>query len=170
MILLWVGLATWRSSQVDANRSDTAKIGQRAPEITLRLLENGQFGQSRSLSEYQGKPVMINFWATWCPPCRDEFPAIEAKYRQYKDTQGLVVMGIDSQGDAGPGNAQQFIDRTGVSFPIWIADNPATEDRYQVDSLPTTVFIDRAGVIQDIVVGGPMTPEQIDKELGKILP
>ncbi len=167
-IVGWTAWATIRSSQADAARPTIAKLNQRAPEIKLHLLENGKPGREVKLSDLQGKPVLLNFWATWCNPCRQEFPALEAKYLQYKDSKGLVVVGIDSSEDSGPANTQRFIDQMKSTFPIWLADDYTTEDAYRIDALPTTIFIDRNGIIKDMVVGGPMTPEYIDKELGKI--
>ncbi len=149
-------------------RANIARVGQRAPDIHLRLLENGKAGRAVSLGELEGKPVVINFWASWCDPCRQEFPAIEAKYRQYHDSKGLVIIGIDSQGDMGPANAQQFIDKMGSTYPVWLDEDSSAEDAYRVNALPTTVFIDRNGVIQDLIVGGPISTDYIERELQKI--
>ncbi len=157
---LWSGLE---------DRPTTAKVGSLAPEIQLPRLNGGNLGERTSLSSYQGHPVVVNFWATWCAPCRAEFPAIEAQYRKNRDLHQLVVIGIDSMGDEGPVAAHQFVSQMGATFPIWVDQDGSAERAYRVDALPTTVFIDRHGVIQDLIVGGPMTEQYLEKELAKIL-
>ncbi len=145
-----------------------AKVGALAPDFTLAELQNGQPGPTIALAAQRGHPVLVNFWATWCAPCQAEFPAIDAKYRQYKDNQGLKVLAVDVQGDQGPAAAQKFLGEMGATFPVLLEQDGSVEKAYRIDALPTTVFIDRQGVIRDLVVGGPMTDEYIEKELQKI--
>ncbi len=176
---LWVGLGifafilastviwVWQAD-AGAQRPTTARVGSRAPEITLALLENGHPGKQVALSSLEGRPVVVNFWATWCNPCRAEFPAFENQYRKYKDSQQLVMVGVDSDGDEGPAAAASFVNKMGATFPIWLDTDGSAEHTYHVDALPTTIFIDRHGVIQDMIVGGPMTEDYLEKELKKI--
>lgn len=176
---LWVGLAlllvavsvvVW--SQVGgasvSGRSATARVGSAAPEISLPQLINGQRGAPAKLSSFVGHPVVLNFWATWCVPCRDEFPTFEAKYRQYQASNQLIVLGVDAESDGGPAAAQQFVREMGASFPIWLDVDGEAEQAYRVQALPTTAFIDRNGVIQDLIVGGPLTAEYLEKDLKRI--
>lgn len=148
--------------------TSTARVGSPAPEITATLLENGQSGKQVNLSTLRGHPTVLNFWATWCVPCRAEFPVLDAAYRKHKDTDQLQVIALQVQGDQGSDKAQEFIGEMGTSFPIWLTLDSGAEDAYHVQAIPTTVFIDRNGVIQDIIVGGPMTAEYLEKELIKI--
>ncbi len=174
---LWVGLGVlavilsvtviW-PYLLNARRPHAARVGAFAPEITLAKLQNGKPGDRVALSTLKGHPLVVNFWATWCVPCRQEFPAIEAKYLQYKDSQQLVVIGINAQSDAGPDAAQRFVNDLGATFPIWLDSDGSAEQAYDIAALPTTIFIDRQGVIQDIVPGGPMTPDYLDRELHKL--
>jgi thiol-disulfide isomerase/thioredoxin len=150
------------SSSVAA-RTTAPKIGEAAPEMNLPSLT----GDKIVLSQLVGRPVLINFWATWCGPCREEFPALVRKYKQYQD-QGLVVIGVntgDSNTDAG---VLTFARNTLVTFPIVRDPDDRFAQMYNIKGLPTSVFIDRKGIIRDIVVGGPMEDEFIDKQFAKI--
>lgn len=177
---LWVGLAallviiglTLLRPRLEggpaAARSTTARVGSPAPEVSLPQLMDGRQGATARLSSLVGHPVVMNFWATWCVPCREEFPAFEAKYRQYGASNQLIVLGVNAQSDAGPAAAQQFANDMGATFPIWLDSNGGAEEAYRVQALPTTVFIDRNGIIQDLIVGGPMTEAYLEKELARI--
>ncbi len=149
-------------------RPATARVGSPAPEIELPQMLNGRSGAIANLTSLTGRPVVVNFWATWCGPCRAEFPAFESEYRRYKDSQHLVIVGIEAQSDGGPAAAQQFVNQMGTTFPIWLDETGKAEEAYRVDALPTTIFIDRSGVIQDMIVGGPMIEQTLEKELNKI--
>ncbi len=176
---LWVGLGilifilastaawAWQSGAL-AGRPNTARVGSPAPEIRLVQLENGEPGRPVTLGALVGRPVVVNFWATWCNPCRQEFPAIESQYQKYKDSQQLVVVGVNTQGDDGPAAVASFAAQFRATFPIWLDTDGSAEQTYRIEALPTTVFIDRHGVIQDLVVGGPLTEEYLEKELEKI--
>jgi peroxiredoxin len=125
--------------------------GFTAPDFSLPTLD----GDVIRLSDLRGKPVILNFWATWCPPCRDEMPDLELLWQTY-DQGDVMVLGVD-QGEP-PQVVESFIqDVVRTTFPI-LLDPRQTVGRelYWVRSLPTTFFIDPDGVIQDIYVGGPM--------------
>lgn len=176
---LWVGLAVlalilafgigWNLAGGGgvSSRSTTARVGSVAPEIDLPQLIEGAPGANSRLTSFVGHPVVVNFWATWCGPCREEFPAIEAKYQEYKSRQ-LVVLGIDARSDAGPSAAQDFAREMKSTFPIWLDIDGTAEEAFHIQALPTTVFIDRSGVIQDMIVGGPLTADSLEKELKRI--
>jgi peroxiredoxin len=114
-----------------------------APDFTLRSLD----GATLSLSHQRGKAVVLNFWATWCIPCRTEMPAIERLYQRHKD-QGLEVVAInlDVLSTAG---VDAFLKEVEVTFPIVLDPEWSTARAYRVLGLPTTYLIDRAG---DVVV------------------
>ena len=106
-----------------------------------------------SLHEQQGKVVLINFWATWCAPCREEMPALQAAYEKLAD-QGLVVLGVNwTQVDYLP-DVEAFVEALGLTFPILLdPDGTVSEDLYQVLGLPTSVLIGRDGTIRSVRIG-----------------
>lgn len=168
---LIVAAALWALPQVQALRTNSSPgvhVGQVAPEIKVRQLENGKPGATVSLSSLRGKPVVVNFWATWCVPCRAEFPALDSAYRQFKDSKQLAVIGVNTQGEDSGADAQQFLGEVGATFPIWMTNDTSVEDSYRLAALPMTVFIDRDGIVRDVVIGGPMTSDFIQQELQKI--
>jgi len=140
-------------------RTTTVKIGETAPEIDLPSMT----GEQMTLSKLKGQPVLVNFWATWCGPCRQEFPTLVRKYKQYKD-QGLVVLGVDTEDESPDDGVLTFMRNTLVNFPIVRDRDSKLEGMYRIEGLPTSFFIDRKGVVRDIVVGGPMTEDFIDKQ------
>jgi thiol-disulfide isomerase/thioredoxin len=147
------------------------EMGALAPEISLRQLENGSPGPAVTLSALRGRPVVVNFWATWCQPCREEFPELDAVYRQHRETAGLQVIAVNIQDGSTPEQVQAFIGETGVLFPVWLtgAGDLSVERAYQIQAMPTTVFIDRAGIIRQIRIGGPLTRAYLEEQLKKIL-
>lgn len=146
------------------------EMGALAPEITLQKLENGTRGTDVKLSDLRGRPVILNFWATWCQPCRQEFPELDAVYRKYRETDQLVVIGVNVQDGSSPEQVQAFIGEMGVLFPIWLEgpEDYSVDKSYDLKALPTTVFIDRTGVIRQIRIGGPLTGEYLEQQVGKI--
>jgi thiol-disulfide isomerase/thioredoxin len=97
-------------------------------------------GKPDSLAQYRGKVVLVNLWATWCPPCRDEMPALERLYRAHA-AQGLIVLGID-QGESA-NVAAAYARERGVTFPILIDDQQQYGRAYAAQGLPTSVLVDR---------------------------
>ena len=113
-----------------------------APELTLTDLD----GITRSLADYRGQVVLVNLWATWCPPCKEEMPALQAYHDKYKD-QGFTVIAVND-GDPTPDVMQFAIDYK-LSFPIWLDPTYiATEDAFKTLNLPSSFVIDRDGIIR----------------------
>lgn len=142
-----------------------AKVGMRAPDFTLTEFTTGK---PVSLSQFRGQPVLINFWATWCGPCRLEMPHLQAAYEQYRD-KGFTVIAVDVKFDDGPEVVRAFIDELGLTFPVAKDETGTVEvDLFNVLGYPTSVFIDRDGIIQ-YVHRGPMTKDFVEKKLKDIL-
>ncbi|HHB91114.1 MAG TPA: TlpA family protein disulfide reductase [Anaerolineae bacterium] len=120
--------------------------GHPAPDFTLQTPE----GESLSLADLRGKAVVLNFWATWCPPCRAEMPELQAAWEAY-GAGGLVVLGVNQAEDAA--TVQAYLDELGLTFPVVLDTQYEAASLYSVNSLPTTYFIDREGIIRDFVVG-----------------
>ncbi len=138
--------------------------GFSAPDFTLDLLGGGRV----TLSELRGQPVMINLWASWCPPCRAEMPAIEKVYRTYKD-RGLVVLGVNTTFQDNEADAATFVHEFGLTFLIPLDRNGSVSKRYQLRGLPSTFFVDRNGIVRSVVVGGPMSEALIQSKVEELL-
>lgn len=109
-----------------------------APEFRLANRAGGQV----ALSELRGQVVMINFWASWCGPCRQEFPALDEMYRKYKP-MGFTLVGINVESEKS--DAERFLSQQQVSFPILFDPDNKVSGSYGVRAMPTTVLVDRRG-------------------------
>ena len=139
-------------------KTGSAAGGEAAPDFTLSSLQDGR--GSVSLASYKGTPVLVNFWATWCVPCKDEMPLLEAAHKKWGSK--VQFIGIDRQ-DYKP-DALAFAQKTRVTYPL-AADPDATLDgAYRLRGMPTSVFIDRNGRIVQRVTG-PVTKSQLDDTL-----
>ncbi|GHU10841.1 hypothetical protein FACS1894151_10420 [Spirochaetia bacterium] len=115
-------------------------------DFTVPLLD----GKMQRLSALRGKVVILNIWATWCPPCRSEMPSMQALYSRYKN-QGLEILAIDS-GESKE-DVAAFINRSGFSFPIGLDESYDITAPYATGSIPTTYIIDRQGKIVSRIIG-----------------
>ena len=127
-------------------RSGLTRVGKPAPEISMPLLGGGKF----ELSAHLGSPIVINFWASWCPPCRQESPLLERTWRAYAD-RGVLFVGVDIQDD--PEDALAYVDEFDLTFPNGMdRDGKITVD-YGVIGLPVTFFIGAKGIVEGRFVG-----------------
>ena len=141
-----------------------AKVDYAAPDLILEDLD----GNTVSLKDYLGSVVLVNLWATWCPPCRAEMPAIEKVYQEYKD-QGFVVLAINMTYQDDPFEVVPFTEQYGLTFPILLEETGDVASAYQLNSLPSSFFINRDGIIDDIVIGGPMSEALLRTRIERIL-
>jgi cytochrome c biogenesis protein CcmG/thiol:disulfide interchange protein DsbE len=141
--------------------ADPAEIGKPIGNFSLTDLN----GVTHAIADYKGRPVLINSWATWCPPCKAEMPALHEFYLKHKD-EGFELLAINS----GEGRAavQQFIGQTGFTFPVLLDTNKDVLDGLGVSGLPTSIFVGRDGTVKTIHVGG-LTPEMIEQRLTPLL-
>jgi cytochrome c biogenesis protein CcmG/thiol:disulfide interchange protein DsbE len=135
-------------------------IGAPAPELEAETVD----GSKISLQDFRGKVVVLNFWATWCAPCREEMPALEARYEKYKD-RGLVVLAIDF--DEPAEDVRAFRDSLALTFPVLLDPGAAIQQLYRVRGYPTSYFVDRDGTIQVQHVG-IMYEDQLDGYLTQL--
>jgi cytochrome c biogenesis protein CcmG/thiol:disulfide interchange protein DsbE len=139
------------------------QVGELAPDFQLPNLE----GQSISLSDFRGEPVLVNFWASWCLPCRYEMPFIQEVYEEWS-ASGLVVLAIN-KGES-LSTAKDFMQSYNLSFPALLDINQDVALEYNIWSIPTTFFIDKDGIIQAIKVGPFLSKADIENSLSKIIP
>jgi thiol-disulfide isomerase/thioredoxin len=123
-------------------------LGKAAPGFSLTNLD----GKKVSLSEYKGRPVLVNFWATWCGPCKVEMPWFEEFRKQYA-AQGFEVLGLTDDADAGKDVIAKVVQKSGVSYPILLTDGKVQTAYGGLDVLPMSFYVDRNGVIVDETAG-----------------
>jgi cytochrome c biogenesis protein CcmG/thiol:disulfide interchange protein DsbE len=138
--------------------------GFSAPDFTLDLLTDGQI----TLSDLRGQVVMVNLWASWCLPCREEMPTIEKVFQEYKP-QGLEVLAVNTTYQDREAEVASFVTQFGLTFPILLDKTGAVSNRYALRGLPSTYFVDRKGIIRSVVVGGPMSEALIRSKIQDLL-
>ena len=141
---------------------DTPIVGRPAPSFDLETLDGGRL----SLAQLRGSPVVLNFWASWCIPCREEAPLLTAAAKDYQ-AQGLRVVGVVYQDSAE--SARDFMDRYGQTYPGLLDLDGRTAIDFGVFGIPETFFIDRAGVVRSRQVG-PVTEDGLRDQIEGILP
>ncbi|QAY66199.1 redoxin domain-containing protein [Paenibacillus protaetiae] len=137
------------------------KVGGKPADFKLVDLQ----GNVHALSDYKGKPIVINFWGSFCPPCVQEMPEFEQQYQKWKD-KGLVILAINLSEDTLTVN--NFVRQFDLHYPILRDVNRKTEHSYGLRSYPTTFFVKPDGSIMDIMVGG-MSQSDIDERVERLL-
>ena len=145
--------------------SPSPREGFLAPDFTLDTLD----GEKITLSKLRGKIVVVNFWATWCLPCREETPALEKAYEQYNDS-GMVILGVNLTNQDSMSDIESFVQEFKLTYPILLdRDGSISNYLYQIRGLPTTFFVNREGIIRTVVVGGPMSETFIRSKIEALL-
>jgi thiol-disulfide isomerase/thioredoxin len=148
-IMLVFGLQMARKSNGDpGDNASKGLTGKSAPDFALKSLE----GKTIHLSDYRGKAVLLNFWATWCQPCKIEMPWFAELQKQY-GPEGLQIVGIAVDEDAAPADLAKFATDLGVNYPILVGQESVEDLFGGVQFLPATLYIDRDGKIVDKVFG-----------------
>ncbi len=158
LALVLIGVV-WMLTDRDNTLPSVGEVSRPAPDFTLSTLDGGTI----SLSDYRGKVVLVNFWGTWCEPCKRETPALEAAYQAMQD-DGLVIIGINLTDDELiQGNAeadiQAFVDQYRVTYPIALDRDGTVLQDFRVYPLPTSFFVDPEGTIRYVRVGEITTDE-----------
>ncbi len=139
-----IGLALTAVAATSVASSDLA--GRPAPDFALR----SSTGENLRLSEYRGDVVMINFWATWCGPCRQEMPLLDDLYNRYQRV-GFNLLGVNIDDDSS--RAMDMMAELGVDFPVLFDDRKEVSRMYEVDAMPVTVLVDREGTVRYVHQG-----------------
>ena len=141
-------LLTKQNAMTIMSKAEAAEIseGVVAPDFAFTELTTGKV---MNLSDLRDKPVYLNFWATWCPPCVRELPHIQAKYEQYKDKIHFLAISLDGE-QAAPA---EFIPAKGYTFPVGYGNEREISRTYNVEAIPMSLMIDTNGVVKAKIVG-----------------
>jgi cytochrome c biogenesis protein CcmG, thiol:disulfide interchange protein DsbE len=163
VVALLVALLGWQVARQEEGRGLDAAVaaGKRppAPDFTLESLDGGE---TISLSDYRGKAVVLNFWASWCQPCKQEAPLLQKAWERHRD-EGLVVLGVDAQDLKS--DARRFVERYGLTYPILHDRNGVTLGRFGYSGFPETWFVDREGRLVGEHVVGEFSEEQLEENI-----
>jgi peroxiredoxin len=162
--LAWIFLSADRAGTSTAGEIPAPREGFLAPDFSLQTPE----GETVTLSELRGQAVLVNLWATWCPPCRAEMPAIQKLYEEYKD-QGFMVLAVNMTYQDNPQAVLPFTQENNLTFPILLEETGEMARKYELRSLPSSFFINRKGTIQEVVIGGPMSEALLRTRIESIL-
>ncbi len=156
-------------SKVNKNKTNSSsKISNKIKAPDFNLVD--QYGAVHQLSDYKGKIVFVNFWATWCPPCRGELPDIQKLYEEYKNNKNVVILGIASPdvGNEGSKNSiVNFLKQGGYTYPVLFDYNALIMNQYEITALPTTFIIDKDGNVYKEVTGA-MDKSEMDSLINSL--
>lgn len=141
------------------------KKGQMAPDFTLETIT----GETISLSQLKGKKVLLNFWATWCPPCKEEMPDLQNYYERYAKEENVEIVAVNlTYSQNSIKDVQLFADSYDLTFPIPLLHEEAfSKEKYQVLTIPSSFMIDTEGRIQKQIIG-PLKEETIQQYLSEL--
>ena len=170
LVLILGALFTFGLFRTDKNRDiPSATVNQTIKDFDLPVYERFQtdFGPTFKLSEYIGqKPIVINFWATWCPPCREEMPILEQGWKHYKDQ--VLFIGVQTQDKGQKQKGNDLITEMGLTFPMIIDDDSKVSINYALYGVPETFFVRRDGTLL-LKYTGPVTQALLEEKIGELL-
>jgi len=161
---IWISFSATFPGGNSNSRIPAPQQGFLAPDFSLQTFD----GETITLSEFRGQPVLVNLWASWCGPCRQEMPAMERVYREYKG-KGFVILAVNATNQDSISNARSFVNELGLSFPILLDREGLVSKLYHLRALPTSFFIDKNGMIQEVVIGGPMAEALLRTRVERLL-
>lgn len=157
---IWVGF-TYFQNQDDLTSSFSApQKGFLAPDFELLDLD----GKSTRLSNLKGNVVVVNVWASWCKPCQYEMPAMQKIFEEYSE-KGFVLLAVNNTVQDNLSDITSFVNENNLNFPILLDYTGEVSKLYRVQALPSTFFIDQNGIIQEIIIGGPMSEALIKSKI-----
>jgi peroxiredoxin len=160
----WIVFSPPAQGTVTGGKIPAPQEGFLAPDFALRDAS----GATTRLSDLRGKPVLVNLWASWCPPCKAEMPAMQAVYEQYAP-RGFTILAVNTTFQDDPAAALDFISSRGLTFPVLFDEDGAVSRQFMVRSMPTSFFVDAQGIIQRVVIGGPMSEALLRAEVERML-
>jgi thiol-disulfide isomerase/thioredoxin len=159
---VWLTLSAGRAAPLSSQVP--LQVGEVGPDFTLKQLSGGE----ASLSEFRGRPVLVNFWASWCKPCKAEMPEIISAYQANRDA-GLEVLAVNLTDQERMKDVRKFTAEVGLPFTVLLDQKGDVRERYGLSAVPTSVFIDAAGVMR-LIHSGPISKAALDRGLREILP
>jgi cytochrome c biogenesis protein CcmG/thiol:disulfide interchange protein DsbE len=160
----WIFISADRSGASTSGEIPAPQQGFLAPDFELKV----PTGESVKLSDLRGQAVLVNLWATWCPPCRAEMQSIEKVYNEYKK-EGFTVLAVNMTYQDDPFAVMPFVNEQRLTFPILLDETGEMANDYQLRSLPSSYFIGRDGIINEVVIGGPMSEALLRTRIKDIL-
>lgn len=161
---VWIGLSQVPASATTSGAIPSPREGFAAPDFTLETLQGGTV----TLSDLRGKAVVVNLWASWCPPCRAEMPALQAAYEEDR-AKGLEILAVDMTYQDRVTDAREFAEQFGLTFTIPLDQDGTVARQYLMRALPSTFFVAPDGVIRKVVIGGPMSEATIRSTVSEML-
>ncbi len=160
----WIWFSAAPSDLAASEAVQAPHRGFLAPDFELQ----NAAGESIRLSDLRGQAILLNIWATWCPPCQAEMPAMQAVYEAYQE-DGFVILAVNAANQDDRQAVLSFIQEYSLTFPVLFDDTGSVAQTYLANALPTSFFIDRNGVIQEVVVGGPMSQALLHEQVQSLL-
>ncbi len=161
---VWTWLSAVPAGSTSAGEIPAPQEGFSAPDFSLRSLD----GDTVTLSELRGQPVLINLWTSWCAPCRAEMPAMQRIHEKYRE-RGFVILAVNATNQDSPNSAAAFVAEHGLTFPILLDVDGSVSEHYHLRSLPTSFFVNSQGIIKEVVIGGPMSEALLQTRVDNLL-
>ncbi|MHB0989164.1 MAG: redoxin domain-containing protein [Bellilinea sp.] len=161
---VWIGLTAAFAPATTGGATPFPRVGFAAPDFELA----GMDGSAVKLSDFRGKVVFLNFWASWCPPCRAEMPAIQKLSSVYPPEQ-VAILSVNATNQDNLEDVRTFIDNYGLTFPVLLDIDGSVNRNYQIQALPSSFFIDAEGEIRKVVIGGPLTEAMMRAEIAQLV-
>jgi peroxiredoxin len=160
----WILISADTSGESTSGQVPAPQQGFLAPDFELRTITN----ETVKLSGLRGQAVLVNLWATWCPPCREEMQTIEKLYQEYQN-QGFTVLAVNMTYQDDAAAITPFVTKQALTFPILLDKTGNMAKAYQLHSLPSSYFIRPNGIINEVVIGGPMSEALLRTRIESIL-
>lgn len=160
-IVVLLFIAVYQSA--DSNKEEIPRIGYKAPSFSLQGLD----GETYSLNDLNGRPVVINFWASWCSPCKAEAPELVKLYQKYGEQ--IEIYAVNLTANDSVSNAKAFANNYKFTFPVLLDEDAVAAQKYNIAPIPTTFFVNNEGIIEDIVLG-LVDPQTLESKFKQLLP
>lgn len=162
ILILLLGIIIFMNQNENTNKDTRPEVSFYAPEFSLQNINDNNV----TLSQYKGKPIFINFWASWCPPCIEEMPAIQEAYNKFGDQ--VIILGINLTSVDDKETAINFMKQNGYDMPILFDYDGNVGKLYRANNIPTSYFIDAKGIIRAKHIGA-MSFSQIESYLQRVI-